>query len=128
MFQSLIAVIVALAIAITGFVKPACANSSDLPSFISVNSPYAIVVDSENDSAASIRYAIQEATEHLVDTVSKGLVETAEYAVGGYAACYILDSIATLFFPPAAAVAAFCPVAGGAGAVFGETKAVSKAL
>jgi hypothetical protein len=127
MIRGLIAVIVALAITITGFVKPAYAYSSDLV-VLSVNPPHATTLNSEDGSTASIGYAIQDATEHLVTIVSKGFAETVAYAIGAGAACYILDGVATMFFPPAAAAAAFCPVVGGTGAVFGGTKAASEAL
>ncbi len=126
MFKTLIAVIVALAITITGFVKPAYADLSNLP-FASATSLYVAVIDSESDNTASIRYAIQDATKHFVDIVGKGFVETSAYALGAGAACYILDGVATLFFPPAAAAAAFCPLAGGTGAIFGGTKVMSEA-
>jgi hypothetical protein len=52
-------------------------------------------------------------------------VETAGVAIGAGTACYLLDGIATLFFPPAAMAAAFCPTVGSAGAVIGGTKAVA---
>jgi hypothetical protein len=130
MFRSLIAVIVALAIAVVGVVKPAYAYSSDSNMGL-VNPPITINGDgnsvSFNDSFN--RFAdegtIKEPSDAFVDGLVKGIAETTGVVIGGIAVCYALDGIATAFFPPAAAAAAFCPTIGTAG---GGAKAVFEAL
>ncbi|MEH2041615.1 hypothetical protein [Nostoc sp.] len=51
-------------------------------------------------------------TEKLANSVVNGFVTIGGFAVGGSLACYALDGIATMLFPPAAAAAAFCPAVG----------------
>lgn len=130
MFRSLIAVIVALAIAVVGVVKPAYAYSSD-SGVMSVNPS---VVINGNDNSVSFydsfdRFAdegtIKEPSDAFVDGLVNGIAQTSGVVIGGVVVCYALDGIATAFFPPAAAVAAFCPAIGTAG---GGAKAVLEAL
>lgn len=130
MFRSLIAVIVALAIAVVGVVKPAYAYSSDSgvmpvnPSItingngnsVSFNDSFNRFVDEET---------IKSPSNALADGLVKGIAETTGVVIGGMLVCYALDGIATAFFPPAAAAAAFCPAIGTAG---GGAKAVIEAL
>lgn len=130
MFRSLITVIVALAIAVVGVVKPAYAYSSDSNMGL-VNPPITINGNgnsvSFNDSFD--RFAdertINSPSDAFVDGVVKGIAGTTGVVIGGTLVCYALDGIATAFFPPAAAAAAFCPSIGAAG---GGAKAVFEAL
>jgi hypothetical protein len=130
MFRSLIAIIVALSIAGVGVVKPAYAYSSDSNMGL-VNPPITINGDgnsvSFNDSFN--RFAdegtIKSSSDAFADSLVKGIVETTGFVVGGTLVCYALDGIATAFFPPAAAAAAFCPSIGAAG---GGAKAIIQAL
>lgn len=130
MFRSLIAVIVALAIAVVGVVKPAYAYSSDSGMEL-VNPP---IVINGNDNSVSFydsfdhfadEEPIKEPSDAFVEGLVNGIVQTTGFMVGGTLVCYALDGIATAFFPPAAAAAAFCPAIGTAG---GGAQAVIKAL
>lgn len=130
MFRSLMAVIVALAIAIVGVVKPAYAYSSD-SGVMPVNSS---VVINGNDNSVSFydsfdsfadEGTIKSPSDAFADGLVKGIAETTGVVIGGIVVCYALNGIATAFFPPAAAAAAFCPAIGTAG---GGAKAVIEAL
>lgn len=109
MLRKLIAIILGLAVAITGFVTPAHAYSANS----------GIVFDHHQESY-STGYGYSGGTtednlsEEFVNGVVDGIVTTTGLAIGGVVACYALDGIATAFFPPAAALAAFCPSAGAA--------------
>jgi hypothetical protein len=130
MFRSFIAVIVALAIAVVGVVKPAYAYSIDSNMGL-VNPPITINGNgnsvSFNDSFERFddEGTIERPSDAFANGLMKGIAETTGVVIGGIVVCYALDGIATVFFPPAAAAAAFCPAIGTAG---GGAKAVIKAL
>ncbi len=98
MFRSLIAVIVALAIAVVGVVKPAYAYSSDSNMGL-VNPPITINGDgnsvSFNDSFN--RFAdegtIKEPSDAFVDGLVKGIAETTGVVIGGIVVCYALNGM-----------------------------------
>lgn len=119
MFRRLIAALLAFTVALAAITKPAYAFSLSSSFSSSFSSDSTSITDSFNNST------IADTTKHIAATVTKGFVETAGVAIGAGTACYLLDGIATLFFPPAAMAAAFCPAVGSAGAVIGGTKAVA---
>lgn len=132
MFRSLIALAVAFAIAIAGFVKPAYAysgNSDVMPgnynTEIRGNNNTVNFKDSFNNN--------NRGTVDPFDSFSKGFMDgaatTIGITIGGVVVCYTVNGIAATVFPPAAALAAFCPalgaVSGGATAAAGGVKAVA---
>lgn len=111
MLRKLIAIILGLAVAITGFVTPAYAYSA--------NSGIVFDNHQENYSTGYDGYGYSGRTtedwsEKFGNSIVDGVVTTTGVAIGGVVVCYTLDGIATMFFPPAAALAAFCPSAGAA--------------
>jgi hypothetical protein len=126
----LTAVIVALTIAVVGIVKPAYAYPS-VSGIMPVNSHLVI---NGNDNSVSFydsfdRFAderiIESPSDKFVEGLINGITQTTGAVIGGIVVCYALDGIATAFFPPAAAAAAFCPAIGTAE---GGAKAVIEAL
>ncbi|MCC5603801.1 hypothetical protein [Nostoc favosum] len=126
MLRYLIAIIVALAISITGITRPAYAYTNNFAGF-PPNSD--ITIHQGDNSSINFNYANSPDSERspndpsqvFVNGVVNGAVTTAGVAVGGALVCYALDGIATAFFPPAASLAVFCPAVGAAS---GGTKAV----
>lgn len=133
MLRSLIALVVAFAIAITGIAKPAYADSN-LSSYSSTDS--AVVFNTQgngnsitiNDGFNEYGYGdMQPSTATPIDPVLDAAVKTVEGVIGAAIACYAIDSIATLFFPPAGALSAFCPAIGTGNAVSKGVGAVQNA-
>jgi hypothetical protein len=56
-------------------------------------------------------YGSQESSG-FVDSVAYGAINTMGTIIGAVVVCYAVDAAATTFFPPAAALAAYCPIAG----------------
>lgn len=115
MLQKLVALVLAFALVLTGIIEPAYADSS-----------YSgIIFDNHKETNSNYHYNYnygssnysdnrKDASDQFVDGMVQGAAMTAGLAVGGAITCYALDGIATAFFPPAAALAAFCPAIGGA--------------
>lgn len=131
MVRNLIALVLAFAISISGIVKPAYADSSNL-SYVPANST--VVVNTQGDSNSVIirgsfngeSYGTrQETSDSFVDGLINGAKTTLGVALGGAAVCYTIDGVATLFFPPAGALSAFCPAMGSA---FGSGNAVNQGV
>lgn len=132
MLRKLIALVIIFAITFAGFVDPACADSSKVEimpanSLIEVrgNNNSLNFNNSFNDSSSGFEGPVSDFFNAVVD----GAVKTVGVAVGGVLACYTIDGIATMFFPPAATLSAFCPsfgaASGGTSVVFEGAKAVT---
>jgi hypothetical protein len=113
MLRKFIAFAVAFALTLTGIMGPAYADSSSLG--ISFDN------HKENNSAEYYTYGdsyygntSQDPAEQFAESLVQGAVGMAGMIVGGTITCLALDGIATVVFPPAAALAAFCPAIGGA--------------
>jgi len=126
MFRILIAFVMVLTISIAGIVEPAYAYATipDVPvnSTITINqgNDSLVNLNSFNKLASTDENATNSSSEVFADRVIDGVKTTAGYVIGGAIACYALDGFATLVFPPAAALSAFCP---GVGAAAGGAKA-----
>src|SRR6478672_3687790 len=88
MFKNLIAFFVALTIMLTGVVSPAYAESNIAPESTII------------------------AESNVVEDLGQKIVEVTEGIAATVIVCYAIDGIAATFFPPAAALSAFCPTAG----------------
>lgn len=116
MLRGLIALVLAFAIAITGMANPAYAYSDNS----TAQAP--IIVDNRGDNnSININSGngygsdpLNNPSNSFVDGLINGAATTAGFAVGGAIVCYALDGVATMFFPPASAAAAFCPTVGAA--------------
>ncbi len=111
MFRSLIASIIAFAIAVTVVVNPAYAESADTNSYFNnygvINNIYgngnSVTID--NPSKKDSYSEKQDSSNPFID----GVINMAGSLIGGAIVCYSIDGIATVFFPPAAVLASFCP-------------------
>lgn len=129
MVRGLIALVIAFVITISGFAKPAYAgsiNSNYLAnSYAVVNTPEDInsidIIDSFNSSDIYTTHA----PNSFIDGLINGALSTLGVAIGGAIVCYTLDGVATVFFPPAGALSAFCPAVGGA---FGSGNVVTQGV
>jgi hypothetical protein len=113
MFRSFIASIIAFAIAVTVVINPAYAESTDTNYYFnnSGGNGNSVVIDNSlNRDGYSEK---QDSLNPFIDGLLKGLEEAAGVTIGGAIVCYSIDGIATAFFPPAAALASFCPAIGG---------------
>jgi len=125
MFRGLIALLIACVLTLTGLTAPAYADSNhvgglsmgakqlfDSHDIIIVNPP-------QPDFPSPGRW------EHFLKGLGDGALETAGLTIGGAAVCFAVDGVATTFFPPAAALLAYCP---GFGATIGGGSVVSKGV
>lgn len=115
MFRNLIALVIAFAIAFTGIVEPAHAypdNSGVMPAishgFIEGNGNTVNI----NDSFNSNNGRTEELSSSVGDAITDGMIKTLGGVIGGAVICYVIDSAATMFFPPAVALAPFCAAIG----------------
>lgn len=119
MLRYVTAVFAALVIVLTGIAQPAYAYSQN--SGIVFDNHQEHNSDdyyySSRDYYGSSQNAYSDRT--LTDSFVDGAVEGVGGLVGAVTACYALDAVATTVFPPAAALAAFCPALGGAAAITG---------
>lgn len=130
MLRGLIAVFIAFTITIAGIAKPAYAYSGAL----NMTSVSPIEIQENGNSIYTGDFSKAQAYEEPKETsnsVIKALRDGALGMIGGILVCYTLDAAATTVFPPAAALAAYCPSlgasSGGAKAVFEGAKAVAGA-
>jgi hypothetical protein len=132
MLRKLITLILSLTITIAGIMQPAYAAPGDSTKPTS----FPITINNRGDNnLVYFHNSFNESGDRTVDTASetsddkffngveKGLLTTAGVAVAATAACYIIDGVASAFFPPLAVLAAGCP---GAGAMAGGAKALIK--
>lgn len=113
MLRKLVALVIVLALVLTGIMEPAYADSS-----------YSGITFDNHKESNSIDYynygdiyygdTDKDSSEQFIDSAIQGGITTLGTVVGGLVTCYTLDGIAAVFFPPAAALAAFCPTIGGA--------------
>ncbi len=115
MVRGLIALVIATILAVSGIAQPAYAlsgfNNSTAGSPINILgnnntvnvNPYPLV-NGYNDGP--------DTSNSLGSSIKRGFLTVGGYAIGGAAACYALDTVATMVFPPAAMAAAFCPALG----------------
>lgn len=113
MLQKLIALVLAFALVLTGIIEPAYADSS-YSGIIFDNHKETNSTDYYNYGSSDYGNNRKDPSDQFIDSIVQGVVTTTGLAVGGVVTCYALDGIATAFFPPAAALAAFCPAIGGA--------------
>lgn len=132
MLRSLIALLVAFAIAVTGVVQPAYADST-APNYLSTSSLITINTQGEGNSVAifdSFKAGdlgeVQQPSNAFIDGLVTGAEETIGVAIGGAIVCYSVGWIATAIFPPAGALAPFCSALTAENAVSGGAKAFAK--
>lgn len=117
MLRKLFALVLALVIAVVGTVKPAYAVSDSSSLLNSYNTDFLAAITNEVVKDEIVKVAVDAAVNGTV-TIAVTL-----------AVCYGADALATSVFPPAAALAPFCPVlAGGTGAVVGTGTAVGEGM
>ena len=133
MFRSLIALLIASVLTLTGLAAPAYADSSKINGFswgakqvFDSHNTINIVAHPSDRSSPSF-------WDRLAKSVGDGALGTVGVVVGGAVVCYTLDGAAATVFPPAAALLPYCPavglaVGGGSAAVQNGVHAVSKAL
>ena len=112
MFRSLIASIIAFAIAVTVVVNPAYAESTDTNYYFNNSGGNGDLVSIDESLNSVSDGASLDLANTFINGLWKGVVETAGVTIGGVILCYSIDGIATLVFPPAAALAAYCPAIG----------------
>jgi hypothetical protein len=111
MIRSLIAFIAAFAIAFTGIMEPAYAYSNNSGTVLDNHKEH--YSNQYNYGDSYYGNGSEDPLGEHVDNVVNGAVKTVEFAAGAAIACYTLDGIATVFFPPAATLSAFCPALAG---------------
>jgi len=103
MLHRIIALVAIFTVTLTGFNQPALAATQSTPGLLGDRFTF------EN---ASIQLDFSSQSDFLFRQV-QNLIDGAVYAVGGMAGgaaiCYAADAAATTVFPPAAALAPFCP-------------------
>jgi hypothetical protein len=131
MFRSFIALLVVFTIVFLGIINPAYAASREadimprsFPITINNKGNDNSVYFNTSFNSSDDKRATEDLSEELLDSVINGIVTTAGVAIGGAVVCYAFDGIATAFFPPAAALAAFCP---GVGAATGTASRLASA-
>lgn len=117
MLRKLIAIILILTVAITGFVTPAYASSTN--SLIIIDNHKEIYSNDNNYNYAE--RTTENSSEKFINSFIDGMTNTAGALAGAVAVCFALDGLATTIFPPAATLAAFCPSLGGGAAVVGSS-------
>lgn len=115
MVRSLIALLITVAITITGFIEPAYAVSN--PSMTeSINN----LKNNGNNNTYQIENSFNHnyygEREDFSDKLVKRAVEGATFIAGMTAACYTLDFTVSLFIPPAIAASSVCGYIPGAAA------------
>lgn len=111
MVRKLFSLLLALVIVVVGTVKPAYAVSDSSSLLNSYSTDFLAAITSED----------------LMDEAAKTAVDVVVTTGTWIAICYGADALATSVFPPAAAVAPFCPViAGGTATAVGAVKAFAK--
>jgi hypothetical protein len=110
MLRNLVALMLTFVVGIMGIVQPAYAMTNpEIGNNVYVNNSFNLTQEHENLALS------------FIESVGKGATTTVGVAVGGLIACYAIDGVATVFFPPAAALSAFCPAIG---ATSGGTTAI----
>jgi hypothetical protein len=121
LFRGFVAVIATLIIFIVGNVAPAYAGSMPIDTQVE-HSQSAIEHKGNNDSYYfNNSFNHYERNDNLAEefgiSLARGLGTGVGVAVGATvgatATCYVLDGIATMFFPPAAVLAPTCGYVGG---------------
>ncbi|MHC5746623.1 MAG: hypothetical protein ACYTXT_32975, partial [Nostoc sp.] len=115
---------------ITGITKPAYAFAND---FTALPQNSDITIHQEDSGTVKFNYVNSPANEETTDDTSKvfvnnivnGAVTTAKVTIAGGLLCFLIDGVATAFYPPAAQLGIFCPVVGAAS---GGAKAVLQKL
>ncbi len=103
--RRLIALILAFVASIAGIAEPAYAYSNNS----------GIVYDNHKEEYYNpLQNNDKDHQKNPANSFVDGAVNGVMYAAGAMAACYVLDGLATGIFPPAAALASFCPAIGGA--------------
>jgi hypothetical protein len=115
--RGFIAVIATLVILLVGNAAPAYAGSTSAgtqPGYAQIMIEHKGNNDSYSFNNSFNRYEkTDDFTEEFGSGIARGLGTGVGVAVGAAATCYILDGIATMFFPPAAALAPTCGYVGG---------------
>ncbi len=120
MIRSIVAFVVMIIFTISSMAHPAYASPSpstqNVPAasgkYVECGVQIGFVNSCGSNNQRDSGYS-SDASQEFVNNVVNGAVTTAGFVIGGAVTCYVLDGIATAFFPPAAALAAFCPVVGG---------------
>jgi hypothetical protein len=128
MFRSLIASIIAFAIAVTVVVNPAYAESTDTNYYVNNSGGNGDLVSIDESLNSVSDGASLDLANTFVNGLWKGVVETAGVTIGGVILCYSIDGIATLVFPPAAALAAYCPAMPAIGGTLGGENTVNQLI
>ncbi|MDB9537944.1 hypothetical protein PN451_19260 [Dolichospermum planctonicum CS-1226] len=128
MFRSLIASIIAFAIAVTVVVNPAYAESTDTNYYVNNSGGNGDLVSIDESLNSVSDGASLDLANTFINGLWKGVVETAGVTIGGVIACYSIDGIATLVFPPAAALAAYCPAMPAIGGALGGGNTVNQLI
>jgi hypothetical protein len=124
MFRSLIASIIAFAIAVTVVVNPAYAESTDTNYYVNNSGGNGDLVRIDE----SLNSVSDGASLDLANPFINGLVNGIGYTIGVVIVCYSIDGIATAFFPPAAALAAYCPAMPAIGGTLGGENTVNQLI
>ena len=128
MFSSLIASIIAFAIAVTVVVNPAYAESTDTNYYVNNSGGNGDLVSIDESLNSVSDGASLDLANTFINGLWKGVVETAGVTIGGVILCYSIDGIATLVFPPAAALAAYCPAMPAIGGALGGGNTVNQLI
>ena len=132
MFRSLIASIIAFAIAVTVVVNPAYAESTDTNYYVNNSGGNGDLVSIDESLNSVSDGASLDLANTFINGLWKGVVETAGVTIGGVIGgvivCYSIDGIATLVFPPAAALAAYCPAMPAIGGALGGGNTVNQLI
>ncbi|MBD2268034.1 hypothetical protein H6F62_04365 [Anabaena sp. FACHB-1391] len=128
MFRSLIASIIAFAIAVTVVVNPAYAESTDTNYYVNNSGGNGDLVSIDESLNSVSDGASLDLANTFINGLWKGVVETAGVTIGGVILCYSIDGIATLVFPPAAALAAYCPAMPAIGGALGGGNTVDQLI
>lgn len=106
LLRNLMAITIAFSVMFINFTQPVLAASTITDT---VRDQVNLTINQGDGGTITFGGPGNQTSNNPLSNFLDGALQTAEVMVGGVALCYAVDGLATTVFPPAVALAAFCP-------------------